>query len=109
LPAVQTSAIGLSASDGNQSDPRRIQKVRASALSLELPVSNPDHAEIEKTRSSIVDLMRQEYQKHALGKLDPYEFGAAVAPLVNALAALALMEKQEHPPSGLGEASRSDD
>ena len=72
-------------------------------------MANPDHAEIEKARSSITDLMRQEYQNHALGKLDPYEFGAAVAPLVNALAALALIEKQEHHPAGLGEASRSDD
>jgi hypothetical protein len=72
-------------------------------------VSNPDHAEIEKTRSSIVDLMRQEYQIHARDQLEPHEFGAAVAPLVNALAALALMEKQDHQPAQAGEASRSDD
>jgi hypothetical protein len=72
-------------------------------------MKNPDHAEIEKARSSVVDLMRQEYQNHSLGKFDPYEFGGAVAPLVNALAALSLMEKQEHEHSGPGQASRSDD
>jgi hypothetical protein len=72
-------------------------------------MTNPDHAEIEKARRSIVDLMRQEYQHHSIGTFDPYEFGGAVAPLVNALAALSLMEKQEHEHSEPGEASRSDD
>jgi hypothetical protein len=72
-------------------------------------VATPDHAEIEKARSSIVDLMRQEYVNHSLGQLDPYDFGNAVAPLVNALAALSLMEKQDHHSSHMGEASRSDD
>jgi hypothetical protein len=72
-------------------------------------LSNPDHAEIENARSTIVDPMQQEYANHTLGKLDPYEFGSAVAPLVNALAALALMVKQERQPAALGEASRADD
>lgn len=72
-------------------------------------MSDLDHAEIEKARSSIVDLMRQEFSNHTVGELDPYEFGNAVAPLVNAMAALALIEKQEHQPADMGEASRSDD
>lgn len=72
-------------------------------------VAHPDHAEIDKARSSIVELMREEYGIHSVGKLDPYEFGNAVAPLVNALAALSLMEKQDDRNPGIGEASRSDD
>ena len=72
-------------------------------------MASPDHEEAEKTRRVIIGLMRQEYENHTVGKLDPYEFGSAVAPLVNALAALSLMEKQEDQTSGLGHASRSDD
>lgn len=72
-------------------------------------MADPDHGEIEIARSSIVELLREEYRLHSVGKLDPYEFGTAVAPLVNALAALSLIEKQDHQRPGLGEASRSDD
>lgn len=69
----------------------------------------PDAAEIAKARSSIVSLMKQEYENHTVGDLDPYEFGHAVAPLVNALAALSLIEKAEHEGAEPGVASRSDD
>lgn len=72
-------------------------------------MTEPTHDEIEKARHSIVGLMRQEYANHSLGELNPVEFGAAVAPLVNALAALALIEKQDHRSEGPGGASRSDD
>jgi len=72
-------------------------------------MTGPNAPEIEEARRSIVSLLNQEFANHTLGKLDPYEFGNAVAPLVNALAALTLMQKDESHGAGLGEASRSDD
>lgn len=76
---------------------------------MRLAVTAPDHAEITLAREAIVALMREEYAAHTAGTLDPYGFGNAVAPLVNALAALALMDKQDHERPEAGKASRSDD
>ena len=72
-------------------------------------MTTPDHIEIELAREAIVALMREEYAAYTAGNIDPYGFGNAVAPLVSALAALSLMEKQNHERSEPGEASRSDD
>ncbi|GLK57436.1 SLT domain-containing protein [Methylopila capsulata] len=72
-------------------------------------MTDPNASEIDEARRSVVSLLRQEFNNHTLGQLDPYEFGNAVAPLVNALAALTLMEKDLSDGAGLGEASRSDD
>lgn len=69
----------------------------------------PDHSEIEAAREAIVALMGEEYRLHTSGKIDPYEFGNAVAPLVNALAALSLMEKQDAGQAEPGVSSRADD
>ena len=72
-------------------------------------MTKPLHDEIETTRLSIVGLMSDEFSRRSGGAFDAYDFGNAVAPLVNALAALALIEKQDHRSDGPGVASRSDD
>lgn len=72
-------------------------------------MATPDKAEIESARRTIISLITQEYENHSLDKLDPYEFGNAVAPLVNAFAALTIVEKDRDQAAGLGSASRSDD
>ncbi|GBD48685.1 hypothetical protein [Methylopila sp. Yamaguchi] len=72
-------------------------------------MTDSNETEIDEARRSIVSLLHQEFNNHTLGKLDPYDFGNAVAPLVNALAALTLMQKEQPHSAGLGEASRSDD
>lgn len=72
-------------------------------------MSSPDHQEIEKARRSIVDLVAREFRSHGAGELNARAFGEAVAPLVNALAALSLMEKQDRHADATGAASRSDD
>lgn len=71
--------------------------------------TTPDHSEIEAAREAIVALMGEEYRLHTSGRLDPYAFGNAVAPLVNALAALSLMQKQSEGQTETGASSRSDD
>jgi len=72
-------------------------------------MADPTQDEIETARGAIVDLMREEFRRRNAGSFDAHEFGNAVAPLVNALAALSLIERRDERHSGPGEASRSDD
>lgn len=72
-------------------------------------MSSPDADEITQARGAIVSALEHEFAKHGRGGFDPYAFGEEAAKLVNAFAALTIIEKDSEQPLQTGAASRSDD
>ena len=67
----------------------------------------PDAESIAQARSIVLAALGEAHAKHAGRGFEPYEFGAEVSPLVNAYAALAILEKEE--PSEPAEESSPED
>lgn len=57
----------------------------------------------------MVALMGEDYRLHTSGRIDPYAFGNAVAPLVNALRRAVADGKAEHRAVGSWSIKSSDD
>ena len=66
-----------------------------------------DAASIVQARRTVLAALNEAYADHTSRSFKPHEFGSDVSPLINAFAALAILEQEE--PSEPGAASRSDD
>ncbi|HVI28655.1 hypothetical protein [Hansschlegelia sp.] len=70
-------------------------------------MTTPDAASLARARSTVLAALSEAYTRHTRQGFEPSAFGADVSPLVNAFAALTILEKEEA--SEPGAASRTDD